>query len=74
MCSIIWKEVINSYEIVGEGLARLIGNGSEVLIGSDPLPVVETTTFYHNIWFIIFTHMEYFTLINCRFRSKYYME
>jgi hypothetical protein len=32
MCSIIWKEVINSYEVVGEGLSWHIGNGSKVCI------------------------------------------
>jgi len=36
MCSIMWKEVIHSFEVVGEGLAWCIGNGSKVHIGSHP--------------------------------------
>jgi len=37
-CSIIWKSIISSFEVVVEGLAWHIGKGNLVHIGSDPCP------------------------------------
>jgi hypothetical protein len=35
---IIWKEVVQCFLVVGEGLAWLIGNGSKVRLGEDLWP------------------------------------
>jgi hypothetical protein len=37
-CTIIWKALINSFQVVGEGLAWKVGNGQRVRIGVDPWP------------------------------------
>jgi hypothetical protein len=35
-CSIIWKAVIKSFHVIGDGLAWKIGRGDKLRIGSDP--------------------------------------
>jgi hypothetical protein len=35
-CTIIWKALINSFQVVGEGLVRKVGNGQRVRIGANP--------------------------------------
>jgi hypothetical protein len=35
-CSIIWKVVIQAFEVMGDGLAWNIGKGTKVWLGSDP--------------------------------------
>jgi hypothetical protein len=37
-CSIIWKVVIKSFHVIGDGLAWKIGRGDKLRIGSDPWP------------------------------------
>jgi hypothetical protein len=34
--SVIWKAIINSFPVIGEGLAWKIGNGHRVRLGADP--------------------------------------
>jgi hypothetical protein len=38
MCSIIWKAVVNSFDVVGDGLAWCIGNGTKVRLGTNLWP------------------------------------
>jgi hypothetical protein len=38
VCSIIWKDVINCFAVVGNKLAWCIGNGKQVHSGADPSP------------------------------------
>jgi hypothetical protein len=37
-CSIIWKAVIKSFHVIGDGLAWKVGRGDQVHIGTDPWP------------------------------------
>lgn len=37
-CSIIWKTIINSFHVIGDGLAWKIGDGSRAHVGMDPWP------------------------------------
>jgi hypothetical protein len=37
-CSIIWKAVVKSFHVVGDGLAWKVGKGNQVRIGMDPWP------------------------------------
>jgi hypothetical protein len=37
-CSIIWKAVIKSFHVIGDGLAWKVGRGDQVRIGTDPWP------------------------------------
>jgi len=37
-CSIIWKVVLKYFDLVEEGLAWKIGNGTQVRLGVDPWP------------------------------------
>jgi hypothetical protein len=37
-CTIIWKALLNSFPIVGEGLAWRVGKGNKVRIRADPWP------------------------------------
>jgi hypothetical protein len=34
--SIIWKELIKYFQVVGEGLAWHVGKGTRVILGTDP--------------------------------------
>ena len=33
---VIWKAIVNSFSVIGEGLAWKIGNGKWVRLGADP--------------------------------------
>jgi hypothetical protein len=37
-CSIIWKAVVKSFHVIGDGLAWKVGRGDQVRIGTDPWP------------------------------------
>jgi len=37
-CSIIWKVITNSFQVVGDGLAWHVGKGTQFRVGIDPWP------------------------------------